>query len=405
LMVRSSEDDASAYVDAMVHGDGLTSLQFRRISGALTEERRSESQGADVIQLERKGNTYILSAARFGDRFSVTEIADINLGEEALVGLALSSHNADVTERAIFSNVRVIRPATDGFVPYRDYLGSVLEILDIDSGGRRVVHRSEQPFEAPNWTNDGASLIFNASGADETWRGRLHRFDLATRQSKVIDTGLRTRNNNDHVLSFDGTMLAISDQSEGQSAVYTVPVGGGQPKRITPLTPSYLHGWSPDGKWLVYTGGRNGEFDVFRIASDGTGAETNLTKTKGLDDGPEYTPDGRYIYFNSVRSGTMQIWRMKPDGVDPEQVTNDDLNNWFPHISPDGRSLVFITFPKEVSPSDHPYYKHVYLRTMPTSGGTPRVIAYVYGGQGTINVPSWSPDGKMVAFVSNTGKW
>jgi Tol biopolymer transport system component len=207
------------------------------------------------------------------------------------------------------------------------------------------------------------------------------------------------------VLSFDGTMLAISDQSEGQSAVYTVPVGGGQPKRITPLTPSYLHGWSPDGRWLVYTGGRDGEFDIFRIAADGSGSEINLTKTKGLDDGPEYTPDGRYIYFNSVRSGTMQIWRMKPDGADPEQVTNDDLNNWFPHVSPDGRSLVFITFPKEVNPSDHPYYKHVYLRTMPIGGGTPRVVAYVYGGQGTINVPSWSPDGKMVAFVSNTGKW
>jgi TolB protein len=403
LMIRRTQDDDAPYVDAMIHGDGLTSLQFRRSKGGLTEERQSAVKGADVLQLERKGNSYILSAAKFGDPFSVVRVEDLELGDQTLVGLALCSHNADVAERAIFSNVRVIKPAKDGFVPYRDYLGSVLEILDIDSGRRQIVHRSGQPFEAPNWTTDGTALIFNASGRDDTWRGRLHRFDLATRQSTIIDTGLRTRNNNDHVLSFDGNMLAISDQSEGQSAVYTVPVGGGQPKRITPQTPSYLHGWSPDGKWLVYTGGRNGEFDVFRIASDGSGAEINLTNMKGLDDGPEYTPDGRYIYFNSARSGTMQIWRMKPDGADPEQVTNDDLNNWFPHISPDGQAIVFITFPKEVNPADHPYYKHVYLRTIPIAGGTPRVVAYVYGGQGTINVPSWSPDGKMIAFVSNTG--
>jgi Tol biopolymer transport system component len=206
------------------------------------------------------------------------------------------------------------------------------------------------------------------------------------------------------VLSFDGTMLGISDQSAGQSAIYTVPAGGGTPKRITPLTPSYLHGWSPDGKTLVYTGGRNGEFDIYTIASDGSGAEKNMTNSKGLDDGPEYTPDGHYIYFNSVRGGgTMQIWRMKADGTQPEQITNDDLNNWFPHISPDGQSIAFISFPKDVDPADHPYYKRVYLRLMPSAGGTPKVIAYVYGGQGTINVPSWSPDSKMLAFVSNTG--
>jgi len=121
-----------------------------------------------------------------------------------------------------------------------------------------------------------------------------------------------------------------------------------------------------------------------------------------LDDGPEYTPDGKFIYFNSVRSGTMQIWRMKPDGSGQEQLTNDGLNNWFPHISPDGKWVVMITFGNDVSPSDHPFYKHVYLRMMPINGGTPKVIAYLYGGQGTINTPSWSPDGKKLAFISNS---
>src|SRR5262249_38330929 len=153
-----------------------------------------------------------------------------------------------------------------------------------------------------------------------------------------LDTGSAVRNNNDHVLSFDGAMLAISDQSapDGKSRVYTLPATGGAPRRITEQGPSYLHGWSPNGKDLVFTGGRNDEFDVYKIAADGSRPETKLTDYKGLDDGPEYSPDGRFIYFNSVRSGTMQIWRMKTDGTEPERVTNDDTNDWFPHLSPDG---------------------------------------------------------------------
>jgi WD40 repeat protein len=403
LMVRPSQDADAPYVDGMVHGDGLTSLQFRRTKGAITEQIESAVKGADVIQIERKGQTYVFSAAKFGETFTDALVSDVNLGDEVLVGLALCSHNADVTERAIFKDVRLVRPAKDGFVPYRDYIGSVLEILDVQSGRKQVIYRSEQPFEAPNWTPDGSALIYNTSGRTEG-RGRLFRFDLATRQPTIIDTGTNNRNNNDHVLSFDGAMLGISDQSLPGigSTIFTVPVGGGTPKRITQLAPSYLHGWSPDGKFLVYTGGRDREFDIYRIASDGSGAEVNLTKSKGLDDGPEYSPDGRFIYFNSMRSGTMQIWRMAPDGTQQEQVTNDAFNNWFPHISPDGQAIAFISFPKDIDPADHPYYKRVYLRLMPASGGPAKVIAYVYGGQGTINVPSWSPDSRMVAFVSNT---
>ena len=150
-------------------------------------------------------------------------------------------------------------------------------------------------------------------------------------------------------------MLGISDQSQGgQSSVYTLPSTGGAPKRITKLMPSYMHGWSPDGRFLVYTGGRSGEYDIYRMASDGQGEETNLTRSPGLDDGPEYSPDGGFVYFNSVRSGTMQIWRMKPDGSAPEQLTNDEYNNWFPHLSPDGKWIAFISFPKEVPPPTTP---------------------------------------------------
>jgi hypothetical protein len=409
LVIRSGTDADAPYVDAVVHGDGLTSLQFRRTKGAVTEEKRSTITGADVLQIERRGTRFVMSAAKFGDPYTVTELTDMALPGEVLAGLALCAHNPDVVERAVFSNVRVIRPAAENFRPYRDYIGSVLELLDVASGARRVLRESisgganDAPFEAPNWTRDGGSLIYNTSGAGEN-RGRLVRYDLATGQTALIDTATHTRNNNDHVLSFDGTMLGISDQSQpGGSAVYTVPLAGGTPTRITANTPSYMHSWSPDGRTLIYTGGRNNEFDIYAMNADGSGSERNLTSSKGLDDGPEYSPDGKFIYFNSVRSGTMQVWRMKPDGADPQQVTSDAWNNWFPHLSPDGQWIAFISFPKEVDPAEHPYYKQVMLRVMPASGGAPRTIAYVYGGQGTINVPSWSPDSRMLAFVSNTG--
>jgi TolB protein len=402
VIVRTSLDADSPYADAAVHGDGLTSLQFRRTKGAVTEEARSELTGADVVQLERKGGTLTMSVARFGETFKTTQVADLALGDEVYAGLFVCSHNPEVVERVRFRNVRVVRPAPDSFVPYRDYIGSRLEILDVESGERQQVYASSDPFEAPNWTPDGKALIYNNSGRTEA-SGRLVRFDLATRQRQVIDTGTAVRNNNDHVLSFDGARLGISDQSQGgQSSVYTLPSTGGVAKRITKLTPSYMHGWSPDGRFLVYTGGRNGEFDIYRMSSDGQGEETNLTRSPGLDDGPEYSPYGSFVYFNSVRSGTMQIWRMRPDGSAPEQVTNDESNNWFPHLSPDGKWIAYISFPKEVPAADHPYYKRVYLRLMPAAGGPTRVIAYVYGGQGTINVPSWSPDSRMLAFVSNS---
>jgi Tol biopolymer transport system component len=395
-IVRSSFADDAPHGAAVLHGDGLTSLQFRRTRGAPTEEIVSKIRSADVLQLERHGNTYRMSAARFGDVLASEEVS-LDLGDQVYVGLFVCSHNKDVTEKAVFSNVRITVPAKDDFVPYRDYIGSNLEVMDTATGKRQIVYTAPDSFQAPNWTRDGKALILNRNG-------RLYRFDLATKTPRAIDTAFAVNNNNDHVLSFDGKMLAISHHSKDDanaSIVYTVPAKGGVPRRITAKGPSYLHGWSPDGKYLVYTGERDGEFDIYKISVSG-GAETNLTNTKGLDDGPEFTPDGRYIYFNSTRSGTMQIWRMKPDGSEQEQITNDEYNNWFPHISPDGRWIVFLSFLKDVSPSDHPFYKHVYIRLMPVDTMKPRVIAYVYGGQGTINVPSWSPDGKRIAFVSNT---
>ncbi len=396
-IARSSLEPTSAHVNATVHGDGLTSLQFRRMTGGTTEEVKSSIKGAEVIQLERRGNTYILSVAHFGEPFVREQVSDIALGDEVYVGLYVCSHNKDVVEKAVFRDTQIIIPAAENFVPYRDYIGSNIEILDVASGNRKIIFTAPDSLQAPNWTPDGKTLIYNS-------KGKLYRFDLATRTPQVIDTDFATNNNNDHVLSFDGKMLGISNhirEESNKSIVFTVPVRGGKPKRITAQGHSYLHGWSPDGKFLIYTAERNGEFDIYKIPAAG-GEEKRLTDFKGLDDGSEFSPDGKYIYFNSVRSGNMQLWRMKADGSNPEQLTNDEYNNWFPHLSPNGKWIVFLSFAKEVSPNDHPFYKQVYLRLLPIQGGTPKVIAYVYGGQGTINVPSWSPDSKRVAFVSNT---
>jgi Tol biopolymer transport system component len=342
-----------------------------------------------------------MRAAIYGEPFQTDTIRGIALGDEVYVGLFVGSHNADVVETGVFSNVRIRVPFAGESNQSTDMtLGSNLELLDIASGHCETVYQTPYSIQGPNWSKDGGAIYFNDA------KGLLQRFDLGARSASVINTGTVTRNNNDHVLSFDGKTYGLSSwvKELGGSIIYTVPVEGGAPRQVTPKGPSYLHGWSPDGKSLVFCGERNGEFDVYKISSAG-GKEERLTDAKGLDDGPEYTPDGQYIYFNSVRSGSMQIWRMKPDGSGQEQVTNDGFHNWFAHISPDGKWIVFLSFlPEETPAAIHPPYKHVYIRLMPFSGGTPKVIAYIYGGQGSINTPSWSPDSKRVAFVSNTAQ-
>jgi TolB protein len=408
-IARSSLDNDATYVDACVHGDGLTSLQYRATKGGETAQIELPLTGGDVVQLERKGNTYIFSSAHYGETFKSVQ-HELDLGEEPFVGLFLCSHNADVKEEVIFKDVRIIQPPKLGYQPYRDYIGAHLEVLNVHTGQLEIVYSSPVQFEAPNWMPDHKTLIVNVSGNGPE-KGQLKTFDLVTKKVGDLYTGTIGRNNNDHVLTFDGKQLGVSIHTpadNGRSVIYKLPATGGEPVRVTPKSPSYFHGWSPDGKWLVYTGGRKekpddkaDKYDIYKIPADG-GEEVRLTREGTLSDGPEFSPDGKYIYYNSTRSGLMQLWRMKPDGSGQEQITNDEFNNWFPHISPDGKWIVFISYGQDIKPEEHPYYKHCYLRIMPIEGGKPRVIAYVFGGQGTINVPSWAPDSTRVAFVSNT---
>lgn len=274
---------------------------------------------------------------------------------------------------------------------------STLEIVNIKSGKRQVILQEKSHFEAPNWSPDGKYFIINS-------QGKLYRIDREGKNKELINTGFATMCNNDHGISPDGKQLVLSNGIEVSpgsysSAIFILPITGGDPKKITEKTPSYWHGWSPDGKTLAFVGNRNNEYDIYTIPVTG-GEEKQMTTSEGLDDGPEYSPDGKYIYYNSFQTGKMQIWRMRSDGGSPEQLTHDEYANWFPHPSPDGKYIVYISYIEDQK-EGHPFGKDVKLRLMNLKNGKIKDLTEVFfGGQGTINVPSWSPDSRMVAFVS-----
>ena len=272
---------------------------------------------------------------------------------------------------------------------------SILETVDVFSGERKVLKEFDYVIEAPNWTQDGRHLVYNS-------QGHIFTYEIATAEIKKIEAGLAIDCNNDHVLSPDNTQLAVSHftNEDATSRIYTLPLHGGTPKLVTERGPSYLHGWSPDGKRLTYCAERGGQYDIYTISIDG-GPETQLTNLPGLDDGPEYSPDGKYIWFNSTRSGLMQVWRMEADGSNPTHMVKEESNDWFPHVSPDNQWVVCVAYKKgDVEPGDHPANKNVELRLISAEGGAAKTIVSLFGGQGTINVNSWSPDNRTIAFVS-----
>lgn len=278
---------------------------------------------------------------------------------------------------------------------------SRLVVFDLTSGTRTVVHESaDHVFEAPNWTPDGANLIFNQDGAmyriAADGSAHPHRIDTS-----AIDTA-----NNDHVLSPRGDLLYLS---AGDGHIHAVELATGTARQVTndhgPDFIHYLHGVSPDGTLLAYIGferrdGRSPLTNVFTIPSLG-GQDRQLTRSEKPHDGSEFSPDGELIYFNSERASThqghAQLFRMRPDGTDITQLTFDERVNWFPHLSPDGRRLLYISFEQGVE--GHPANKNVIIRLTTPDGGTGDDVVHLFGGQGTINVNSWAPDSSRFAYV------
>lgn len=278
---------------------------------------------------------------------------------------------------------------------------SYLEIYDLETREHHVIKEFPFLIEAPNWTPDGEWLVVNRGG-------KIYKIAPDGSTDLIeINTGSITQCNNDHVISADGKWLSISSNDPNargySSYVYILPFEGGEPRKITPEGPSYLHGISPNGKEIAYCAfrGPNNEQDIYVMPVKG-GKEVRLTDAPGLDDGPEYSPNGKQIWFNSVRTGRMQVWRMDKNGKNQMQMTFDeDMNSWFPHISPNSEKVVYIAYHDyEIDPGDHLANLNVQLRMIPAAGGEPEVLTELFGGQGTINVNSWSPDSKKFAYVS-----
>jgi TolB protein len=410
LMVRQSLDPGSAYADVALHGDGLTALQYRPAAGAETSEVRSEVKGPAQIRIDRRGDQFTIFAGKPGESLVASPPVTVKLQDPVYVGLGVSSHDAKVLETAVFSNVSVNELAAAQQSQNPSNVRSKISIYDLESKSIRVVYAADKLWEAPNWSPDGKYLLANSGGA-------LYRFVLdANEKAQPEKLGLDAAYecNNDHGITRDGKLLAFSARygSSQDSQVFVASSDGAKPRLLTANHPSYFHGWSPDGKWLAFVGKRNDHFNIFRIPVGG-GNEERLTSSPVNDDGPDYSPDGKWIYINSNRGG-WDIWRFPAEGAGPsdgkaERVTSDELEDWFPHPSPDGKWLVFLSFPKGTP--GHDVKTNVQLRMMPMPASAPQVgtqgeagpiqsLAQIFGGQGTINVNSWSPDSKKFAFVS-----
>ena len=395
LIFRQTLDPDGIYVDAAQHGSGMTALQYRREPGATTQDIELNIEAPRRIRLEKRGDTITMFLSNHGEPLhQVGASIRLHLEEPFYAGIGVCSHNKDVVERATFSNVKLetIQPdASEKTVTY-----STLQTIGIEENFRRamVVATGPDRMEAPNWSRDGKTLIF-------TKDGRIWTIPVEGGTATALDIGSAAKCTGSHGLSPDGKLLAISCSTPGkpETRVYIVPSTGGEPRMLTENPWSYFHSWSPDGRTIAFTRpDHKGGGNIFSIAVEG-GTERALTAGSGTSDDPDYSADGKWIYFNSDRAGSsMQIWRMRPDGSGAEQVTSDELNNWTPHPSPDGKSILILSYPKGVT--GHPTNTDIVFRILNLTDGKIRTLVNVVGGSGSDNVPNWAPDGKHLVFVS-----
>jgi TolB protein len=394
LMLRQSLDADGFYADAAQHGSGMTALQYRRASGATTQDIELNIDPPHRLRLEKRGDTVTMFLSNTGEPLhQVGASIKLHFDGPFYVGIGVCSHNKDVVEKATFSNLE-LKPLAATESTVRPAIYSTLQTIGIEDNFRRaiVVYNARAHFEAPNWTKDNKTLIFNQDG-------RMFSISVDGGAPKPIDIDSATDCTGSHGLSPDNKWLAITCTTPSMPGrhVFIVPVTGGTPRLVTDHPDSYFHSWSPDGKTIAFTRPSHGSGNILSISVDG-GTETALTTGSGISDDPDYSLDGKYIYFNTDRWGGMQIARMRPDGSQVEQLTFDDMKNWTPHPSPDGKSIVFLSYDKSVT--GHPGDKDIALRILTPADNKVHVLVNLVGGSGTMNVPNWSPDSLHIAFVS-----
>lgn len=395
LIFRQSLDANSVYVDAAQHGSGLMGLQYRRKPGATTQDiELNKEELPQRLRLVKHGDTFTMYLSNHGEPLhTVGATIKLHLQEPFYAGIGVCSHNKDVVETAKFSNLKLETKVDSAEA--KGFGRSTLQTIGIEDNFRRALVVATGPgrMEAPNWSKDGKTLIFNRDG-------KIWKIGAEGGEAAVVNTGEATKCTGSHGLSPDGKLLAISCSMPGkpETRVYVLPVEGGTPKLVTETGWSYFHGWSPDGKAIAFTRpDHKGGGNIFVIPADG-GTEKALTTGSGISDDPDYSADGKWIYFNSDRGGSMQIWKMQPDGTGAEQVTNDEHGNWTPHPSPDGQSVLMLSYPKGVK--GHPTNTDISFRILNVADGKIRSLVEVVGGAGSDNTPNWAPDGKHFAFVS-----
>jgi TolB protein len=422
LMFRQTLDPDAMYADAAIHGSGETALQYRRNKGDTTQDIAFNIGAPQRLRLEKRGDTITLFISMHGEPLhQVGASIKLHFDGEFYAGLGVCAHNKDAMEQATFAHVELqpltasITPATAAPVttaatptptPTPMALYSTLQTIAIDNNARMafVIQTGKGQMEAPNWSRDGKTLIFNRAG--KLWSVAAAEGEGSIAEAIPIDIGNASDCTGSHGLSPDGKWLAMTCTTPDHPGrrVYIVPAAGaivpatgGAPRVVTANPDSYFHSWSPDGKTILFTRPSHGTLNIFAISPDG-GAETALTTGAGVSDDPDFSADGQWIYFNSDRAGGMQIWRMKPDGSAPEQVTFDEKHNWTAHPSPDGKSILILSYDKEVT--GHAANKDVTLRIINTADGKIRDLVEIVGGSGSDNVPNWAPDGAHFAFVS-----
>ena len=399
LMFRQTLDTDALFAVAAIHGSGETALQYRRAKGDMMQTILFNIGAPQRMRLEKRGDTMTLFLSMHGEPLHQAGASTkLHLDGTFYAGLGMCARKKDTVEQATFAHVD-LEQLPSRTAPAGMELYSTLHTISVDPNVPMdiVIQTGKGQMEAPNWSRDGRTLIFDREG--KLWSVPANEGEGGFGEARPIDIGNASGCTGSHGLSPDGKWLAMTCYALNQPGrrVYIAPAMGGAPRLVTPNPDSYFHSWSPDGKTILFTRPSHGALNIYSIAADG-GQETALTSGTGISDDPDYSSDGRWIYFNSNRAGGMQIWRMRPDGSQPEQVTFDERPNWTPHPSPDGKSILILSYDKGVR--GHPSNTDVTLRILNISGGEIRDLVRIVGGAGSDNVPNWAPDGGHFAFVS-----